>query len=427
VSLAAPPTPEPSPYAVLRNRDFLYYAIGRFVAAFGQQMLTLAVMGELYDRTHSAMSLGFVGLTQFLPMLAMTLPAGHFADTRSRKGIIIATQGVMAAASLGLALISWRQAPVALVYICLTVSGVARTFMWSASAAFLPQLVSREEVPRALNWSSSTFQFSAATGPVVGGVLYAMSNSAAGVYVLNAAAALTCLALTWLVRTHRHPAVKEPISLKAILGGFHFVFNHRIILGMISLDLFAVLFGGADTLVPQYAADILHVGKAGLGLLKAALPMGSVACSIILAHLPPFAKAGRVLICAVVVFGLATIGFGFSRMFWLSLLMLFLCGMADTFSIVIRHTSVQLLTPDAMRGRVSSVNNLFIGTSNELGGTESGFVSAWKGPVFSAVSGGIATIAVVAAVCWLFPEIPRYGKLVQPAPPPLAGPEEKPV
>ena len=411
-----PPVPEISPYAVLRNRDFFCYAVGRFVASFGQQMLTLAVMGELYDRTHSAVSLGFVGLTQFLPMLAMTLPAGHFAETRSRKGVIVVTQAVMAAASLGLALISWRQAPVPLVYICLTLSGVARTFMWASSAAFLPQLVSREELPLALNWSSSTFQISAAAGPAVAGVMYAMSNSAVGVYLVNSVAALMCLALTSLVRAHHKPAVKEPFSLKAILGGFHFVFNHRIILGMITLDLFAVLFGGADTLVPQYAADILHVGKVGLGFLKAALPIGSVACSLIIAHLPPFNKAGRVLIIAVAVFGLATIGFGFSRTFWLSMAMLFLCGMADTFSIVIRHTSVQLLTPDAMRGRVSSVNNLFIGTSNELGGSESGFLSALTSPVFSAVFGGVATLFVVGAICRVFPEIPRYGKLVQPAP-----------
>ena len=414
--MKGPPDPETSPYAVLRNRDFLLYAVGRLVSSFGQQMLTLAVMAELYDRTHSALALGFVGLTQFLPMLAMTLPAGHLADTRSRKSIIVVSQGVMAAASLGLALISWRQAPVSLVYICLLVSGVTRTFLWSASASFLPQLVSREEFPRALNWSSSTFQFSAVTGPVVGGVLYAVSNSAVGVYLFNVVAALVCLGLMSLVRTHHRPAVKEAVSLRTLLGGFHFVFNHRIILGMISLDLFAVLFGGADTLVPQFAADILHVGKAGLGLLKAALPLGSLVCALIVAHLPPFAKAGRALIFAVVVFGLATIGFGFSRSFWLSMLMLFLCGMADNISVVIRHTSVQLLTPDAMRGRVSSVNNLFIGTSNELGGAESGFVSAWQGPVFSVVFGGAATILVVGAICWFFPEIPRYGKLVQPVP-----------
>jgi MFS family permease len=426
---AAPPAPDTGPYAVLRNRDFLLYAVGRFAASFGQQMLTLAVMAELYDRTHSAMALGVVGLTQFLPMLAMTLPAGHFADTRSRKGIIVLTQGVMAAASLGLALISWRQAPISLVYLCLLGSGVARTFMWSASAAFLPQLVSREELPYALNWSSSTFQFSAATGPVAAGVLYAMSNSAVGVYLVNAAAALTCLALTWRLRTHHLPAAKEPFSSKVILGGFHFVFNHRIILGMISLDLFAVLFGGADTLVPQYAADILHVGKVGLGLLKAALPVGSIISALILAHLPPFARAGRAMILAVIVFGLATIGFGFSQSFWLSFLMLFICGAADAISIVVRHTSVQLLTPDPMRGRVSSVNNLFIGTSNELGGAESGFVSAWQGPVFSVVFGGVATLLVVGAVCRFFPEIPRYGRLVQPAPaalPDPPGPDAKP-
>ncbi len=415
-----PPAPEITPYAVLRNRDFLYYAVGRFVASFGQQMLTLAVMAELWDRTHSATALGVIGLTQFLPMLAMTLPAGHLADSRGRKGIIIVTQGAMAAASLGLALISWRQAPVAWVYLCLLVSGVARTFLWSASASFLPQLVSREELPLALNWSSSTFQFSAAAGPAAAGLLYALTNSAAGIYLLNVAAALLCLVLICLVRAHQNPPAKEPFSLSAILGGFHFVFNHRIILGMITLDLFAVLFGGAETLVPQYAADILHVGKAGLGLLKAALPIGSVACALIIAHLPPFKKAGRVLIIAVAVFGLATIGFGFSRCYWLSVAMLILCGMADSFSIVIRHTSVQLLTPDPMRGRVSSVNNLFIGTSNELGGAESGFLSGWTNPVFSVVFGGVATLFVVAAVCKFFPEIPRYGKLVQSAPAPAA-------
>jgi hypothetical protein len=229
------------------------------------------------------------------------------------------------------------------------------------------------------------------------------------------------------VRAHHKPVVKEALSLRTLLGGFHFVFNHRIILGMISLDLFAVLFGGADMLLPIYAKDILRVGPQGLGLLRAALPVGALVSALIVAHRPPLARAGRALVLAVVVFGLATIGFGVSQWFWLSLAMLFACGMADTISIVVRHTSVQLLTPDAMRGRVSSVNNLFIGTSNELGGFESGAVSYLFGPVFSVVFGGIATIVVVAAVCWLFPEIPRYGRLVQPAPPPLPDPGGNPV
>jgi MFS family permease len=413
------------PYAVLRNRDYLFYAIGRFIASFGQQMLTVAVGWELYERTGSALSLGLTGLTQFLPMLAMTLPAGHWAETRNRKVIIVVTQGVMALASLGLAVVSWRSAGIPWqhgeanwVYLCLLVSGIARTFFWSASAAFVPQLVSREELPRALNWSSSTYQFSAVAGPAAGGFVIGLWNSAASVYVFNAVAAVVCLALISCVRTHHKPPAREPMSLKTLLAGFHFVFNHKIILGMITLDLFAVLFGGADMLLPIYAKDILKAGPQGLGLLRGALPVGSLVCALILAHRPPFTKAGRVLVLAVLVFGLATIGFGISRSFWLSMAMLFICGMADSFSVVIRHTSVQLLTPDEMRGRVSSVNNLFIGTSNELGGFESGALSSLTGPVFSVVFGGVATMAVVAAVCWLFPEIPRYGKLVQPAPEP---------
>ncbi len=200
--------------------------------------------------------------------------------------------------------------------------------------------------------------------------------------------------------------------------------SHRIILGAITLDLFAVLFGGATALLPVYAKDILAVGPQGLGLLQAALPIGSMLCAVIMAHRPPMQKAGRSLIWAVVIFGLATVGFGFSRWFWLSLLMLFICGFADNVSVIVRHTLVQLLTPDSMRGRVSSVNNLFIGTSNELGAFESGLASYCGdlmrpghsfGPVFSVVSGGLATIVVVAAVAWFWPEIPRFGRLVQPA------------
>jgi MFS family permease len=417
----------PNPYAILRNRNFLLYAVGRFIASFGQQMLTIAVGWEIYERTNSSLALGLVGLTQFLPMLAMTLPAGHLADSRSRKGIILFAQGVMAVAALGLAAVSWRGAgmkwthgEVYWVYLCLLLSGTARTFLWSASASFLPQLVSREEFPMAVNWSSSTFQFSAVTGPAIGGACIALTHSAVGVYLFNAIAGLAFVVLISLVRTDYAPPPREPVSLKTLLGGFSFVFNHRTILGMITLDLFAVLFGGADMLLPVYAKDILHVGPQGLGFLRAALPIGSLVSAVIIAHRPPMAKAGRALIFAVAVFGLATIGFGFSRFYWLSLLMLFLCGMADNISVIVRHTSVQLLTPDEMRGRVSSVNNLFIGTSNELGGFESGLVSFYFGPVFSVVSGGLATLLVVLAVCWLFPQIPGYGKLVQPAPGPPA-------
>ena len=214
--------------------------------------------------------------------------------------------------------------------------------------------------------------------------------------------------------------------MDTLLGGFRFVFGHRIILGAITLDMFAVLFGGATALLPVYAKDILRVGPQGLGWLQAALPIGAVTCARMMAHRPPMQKAGRSLIVAVVVFGLATIGFGWSKWFWLSLLMLFLCGFADNVSVIVRHTLVQLLTPDLMRGRVSAVNNLFIGTSNELGGFESGLVSQFSSPVISVVSGGVATILVVMAVAWYWPEIPRFGQLVQPEGETPANAERKP-
>jgi MFS family permease len=403
-----------NPYAILRNWDYLYYLIGRFISSFGQQMLVVAVGWEIYERTRSSLALGLVGLTAFVPMVFMTLPAGHVADTRNRRSVILAMQAVLALTSLGLAWISWRQGPVWWMYLCLSVAGVARTFLWSASASFLPQLVERKDFPLAMNWSASTFQLASVTGPAAGGALIALSHSAAHVYVANAVAALLCFGMVSLVRPHYKVPPKEEFTMDTVLGGFRFVFNHRVILGAITLDLFAVLFGGATALLPLYAKDILRVGPQGLGMLQAALPIGAVMCAVMMAHRPPMQKAGRSLIIAVVIFGLATVVFGWSKSFWLSLLMLFVCGFADNISVIVRHTLVQLLTPDEMRGRVSSVNNLFIGTSNELGGFESGIVSQYCGPVFSVVSGGVATILVVAAVAWYWPEIPRFGQLVQP-------------
>jgi MFS family permease len=409
------PVPKISPYAILRNRDFVFYLLGRFAASFGQQMLTVAVGWEIYERTHSSLALGLVGLTAFLPMVAMTLPAGHVADTRNRKYVIVAMQGALALTSLGLTIVSWNKAPVLWIYICLLGAGTARTFLWSASASFLPQLVTREEFPLALNWSASTFQFSAVTGPAAGGALIALTHRASPVYALNMVMAVFCLTMIWMVRTRHTPVAKQEVTLESIMGGFHFVFSHRVILGAITLDLFAVLFGGATALLPIYAKDILHSGPQGLGLLTAALPVGSLTCALLMAHRPPMKKAGRSMITAVIIFGLATVAFGLSKWFWFSMLMLFVCGFADNVSVIVRHTLVQLLTPDEMRGRVSSVNNLFIGTSNELGGFESGFVSQYFGPVASVVSGGIATVFVVLGVAMIWPEIPRFGRLVQPA------------
>jgi MFS family permease len=408
---APPPAAAHDPYAVLRNRNVVLYLFGRLFASLGQQMLTVAVGWELYERTHSALALGLVGLTQMLPMVLFTLPAGHVADNHDRKRIIVLMNLVVACASLSLTLISAGGAHVFWIYFCLFATGTARTFLWPASAAFLPHLVSRQDFSRAVAWSSGSFQLSSVVGPAAGGALIALSHHAASVYAFNTAAALICLTLISFVRWRHTVPAKEKMTGTSLVVGFKFVFASPIILGTITLDLFAVLLGGATALLPIYAKDILKAGPTGLGFLQAALPMGSLLCALILAHRPPLQKAGRTMLLAVAGFGLATIVFGLSHWFWLSFLTLFVCGAVDNISVVVRHTLLQLLTPDEKRGRVSAVNSLFIGTSNELGGFESGLVAYLFGPVVSVVSGGIGTILVVLAVAWIWPEIRKYGRL----------------
>ncbi len=409
------------PYLVLRNRDYVVYLIGRLVAVFGQQMLVVAVGWELYERTHSAMALGFVGLTQMIPMVLCTLPAGHFADNFERKQIIAITTGVIALASFGLTVISALHAPVAWIYACLLVAGVARTFLWPASASFMPHLVPRHLFSRAVTWNSGSFHLSSVAGPAAGGAVIAVTHSALPVYAFNALATLVCMGLIIAIRRKHTVATREKLTPASLIAGFKFVVASRIIFGTITLDMFAVLLGGATALLPVYAKDILRVGPTGLGLLQAAMPLGAVVCALFLAHRPPMQRAGRTLLWAVIVFGLATILFGISRWFWMSFLLLIVCGAVDNVSVVVRHTLVQLLTPDEKRGRVSAVNSLFIGTSNELGGFESGTVAHWFGPAIgntittgamvSVVSGGVGTILVVLAVAWIWPEVRRYGRL----------------
>jgi MFS family permease len=409
-------------YAILRNRDLRLYLVGRLIAIIGQQMLATAIGWELFDRTNSLMKLGLVGLTQVVPMILFTLPAGHLADNYNRKRIITLMTLVAAATSFGLALISWRQAPVELMYVCLFIGGAARTFLAAASASFLPSLVDRKDLSRAVNWSATTFQLSSIIGPTVAGsVIWFAGHRAYPVYAINACAALIFSVMMTQIHTHHVVAVREKMSFKTLLTGFDFVFANKIILGIITLDMFAVLLGGATALLPVYAKLILNVGPVGLGFLNAALPMGAVLCTFILAHRPPIQKAGHSLLLAVTAFGVATVGFGLSHWFWLSFLMLFTCGAVDNVSVVIRHTLVQLLTPDEKRGRVSAVNNLFIGTSNEMGEFESATVAQLLGPaigntvvmgtIISVVGGGFGTIAVVIAIALIFPEIRKYGRL----------------
>lgn len=399
-------------YAVLRVRDFRLYLVARFVVSFAQQMLGVAVGWELFDRTHSPLALGLVGLTQITPLLLLTLPAGHLADQLDRRSILQWSVGFTSLCCVGLAAVSWFHAPVGWTYALLFVSGVARAFLLPANGAFLPQIVPRELLADAVNFNSSSFQLSATLGPAAGGFAIALTGGAAAVYVFNVVAGLaSCLLMTGIAPRRDAPAPRRKMDLDNLGAGLRFVFRTPVILGTISLDLFAVLLGGATSLLPVYASDILHVGPHGLGWLRAALPAGSVSMALVLTHLPPMRHAGRSLLLAVAGFGAATVVFGVSRSFWLSLAMLFVCGAMDNVSVVVRHTLVQVLTPDEMRGRVSAVNSLFIGASNEFGEFESGLVAHWLGPVFAVVSGGVGTMAVVAAIALIWPQLRRIGRL----------------
>lgn len=426
IEAAVAPKRKKGSYEVLRNRDFLVYLIGRFFASIGQQMLVFAVFWELNKRTHSPFSLALIGLSFMVPMVGCTLPAGHVADNFDRKRIILLMTLVLSLTSVGLAVISALNAPIGWVYFCLIVAGAARTFLWPASAAFLPHIVPRAIFPQAVAFNSGTFQLSSVAGPAVAGALitwlgHRMAHPAAVIYAINAGASLICFAMVMLIRREHIVKTRERMSFKNLGVGFKFVFENKIVLGIISLDMFAVLLGGATGLLPIIAEDILHIGPGALGWLWTAMPIGAVVCTLILAHLPPLEKAGRAMLWSVAIFGVATIVFGFSKWFWLSFAALFVCGAVDNISVIVRQTLVQILTPDEKRGRVSAVNSLFIGTSNQLGDFESGMIaglfgttmgnSRAFGSVVSVVSGGIGTILVVTAVAWIWPEIRKYGRL----------------
>jgi MFS family permease len=414
-------------YAVFRNRDFSLYLTARFIASLGQQMLSYAVGWELYQRTHSMIVLSLVGVSQMVPMIVCTLPAGHVADNFNRKKIILTTNLLAGIGSGGLALISAAQYPVAWIYVCLVAIGAARTFLWPASASFLPHIVPRNQFARAVTFSSATFQLSSIMGPALGGILieylvrHSSSAPASRVYALNALASIACFVMVALIRRDHTVKERQRLSFTNLAAGFKFVFQNKIILGLITLDMFAVLLGGATSLLPSFAADILHTGPGGLGLLTSAMAIGAVVCAFYLAHRPPMQKAGRDMLWSVAIFGIGTIVFGFSQYFWLSFAMLFICGAFDNISVVVRQTVVQLLTPDEKRGRVSAVNSLFIGTSNQLGDAEAAFVAFLFGPwsghsnaqgaIVSTVIGGVGTILVVIAVAWIWPEIRKYGRL----------------
>lgn len=409
-----PPLPHDA-YAALRVPEFRRFWIGNLLALLGVQMQFVAIGWDIYERTGNSLHLGLVGLVQVIPVILLALPAGQLIDRIDRRRVIAGSLISMLGCSLALAAISWWRADYRWIYACLLVNGVARAFWQPAKAALVPLIVSRRRFANAVTWNASGFQLAAVAGPACGGLAIAWTRSATCVYLLDAALALPFLAALCGMRPRPPAFGLESLGLRSLSAGLAFVARTKLVLGVMSLDMFAVLLGGATALLPVYAKDILRAGPEGLGWLRAAPGLGALCTSYLLAHRPPVRRAGPALLGAVTGFGAATVVFGLSRSFWLSWGMLFLTGALDTISVVIRHTLIQLWTPDALRGRVSAVNGMFIGVSNELGEFESGTVAHFFerphdpafGPTASVVSGGLGTILVVLLVAWLFPEVRR--------------------
>lgn len=396
------------PYAPFREPPYALYMLGSIIALVGTRIQSVAVGWEMYQRTGEALALGMVGLVQAVPMMGLALPAGWAADRFSRKALIVACLLLTSGTSLLLALQSWAEASVGWMYVVLFVDACFLAVARPARQAVLPGLVPKEIFPGAVAWRSSLFQLASIIGPGVGGFVVAWSVPAA--YVISACSTLAFAGLFALVPVRQTVASGRP-TLAALLGGVAFMCRNRILLTVTALDLFAVLLGGATYLLPIYAAEILDVGELGFGFLSAAPAAGALVMALVLAYAPPMKQAGRNLLLSVAGFGAATIVFGLSENFALSLVMLFLTGLFDNVSVVVRHSLVQLLTPDEMRGRVSAVNGVFIGASNELGGLESGLVAHWTSPVFSVVSGGVGCLLVVSGAAWASPALRRLGAL----------------
>ncbi len=406
---------KPDPYAVLRYSNYRYFVLGRSFFTLAMQMQTVAVSWDIYQRLHmntkdAALALGFIGLVQVLPMMIFALPGGQAADRLDRKTIIRTTQLLFASCALALLILSRLHAHVAWYYFVLGIAACGRAFSVPAISSFFPTLIPWEMLPNAMTWNSSIFQITAMIGPAIGGLIVAQWGASTS-YAVN----IVCASLAFLTFSLTVPSAlrteKPPITWNSLVSGVRFVFGTRLLLGLFCLDMFAVLLGGATALLPIFANEILKAGPDGYGLLRAAPSLGAVMMALITAHLSPWKKAGQVMLWGVAGFGVATIFFGFSKLFGLSLVALVLTGMCDNISVVVRQTVMQMITPDAMRGRVSSITFLFISCSNELGELESGLTARWFGAINSVVLGGLGTILVVLGSTFVFPEIARLGRL----------------
>lgn len=407
---ATPPV-RPDAYAALRMPDFRRFLAMRLSTTLAIQIMSVSVGYFVYDLTGDPLMLGFVGLTEAIPAISISLWAGHLADKYDRRSILAVCLSLMVFATLSLFTLALFQESMSRslllggIYFVIFLTGIARGFFSPTNFAFLPQLVDVRALPNAISWNSSTWQVASITGLGLGGLLYGFAGVTRAFAVM---AALTVLALFILLQIAPRPAPVLPPGISAlsrIREGLRFVFKNQLIWGSSVLDLFAVLFGGAVALLPVFAKDILKVGPEGLGILRAAMALGAILTAVYLAHRPLGRRAGALMLACVAGFGLCIIGFGLSRLFWLSFLFLFLCGVLDEVSVFVRAYIVQHLTPNHLKGRVSSVNSIFIVSSNELGAFESGLAAKFLGTVPAVVFGGLVTLLVVGITWWKVPKL----------------------
>ncbi len=406
--MADPESPRSVPLAALRQPNFALYAAARLCASMAMMMMNALIFWQVYEISNSALQLALVGLTRFFPSLGVSLIGGAFADSHNRKRIVMVAQTVPLAASTTL-LIATSQGflNLPIIYGLVLCIAVAASFENPARQALVPQVVTPEAFPGAIVVNSTVQSLGFVTGGALGGLLLGIAGAEVA-YMAHMALLTGSISLLSFLRPRPVTGPKRSVSIAAIKEGIVFVAKRQVLLGAMALDMFAVIFGGAQALLPIYAKDILDVGEFGYGLLYASLDAGALLMALCMVLLPPIKRAGRALLISVALFGIATIVFGLSRNFYLSLAVYMCIGMADQVSVVLRQTVIQLATPDELRGRVSSVSQIFIGASNQLGAVESGLVAAVTSATFAVVSGGIGTLAVVGAVATKLPELRRY-------------------
>ncbi|MGB9433740.1 MAG: MFS transporter [Candidatus Acidiferrum sp.] len=403
--------------AAFQFPGFRLYEIARFCIVFCTEMQSVAVGWQVYEITKRPLDLGLTGLVQFLPGMLLFLVAGHAADRFDRRKLLTTCYAGYALSSVLLLIVtlrfelSHRTETVIPIFAILFLVGVVRCFSMPASRALLPQLVPEEQFQSAVAWNSGVFQCATILGPALGGLLYAFSRGPALVYGMALIAGSVAVLTTMRIQTRSRPRPREPFTLKTVSAGFRYIWTHKLVFGSISLDLFAVLLGGAVALLPVYAKEILRTGPWGLGLLRTAPGVGAGVMALLMAFKPIRSRAGATMLWCVGGFGLFTIVFGVSRSLALSLISLIFVGAADMVSVVVRGVLIQIETPDEMRGRVNAVDMIFIGASNELGEFESGLAAQWLGAVPAVVLGGVGTILVTVLWAWMFPELRNADKL----------------